>query len=82
MNFGLQSSTRAIGGGPRNFETWLGDKDDTSAGISSSNHHADVRALSLADGHGSVVVKVVDLWLECHEFEPSTAEDPPCGGGR
>ncbi|GFW41247.1 hypothetical protein TNCV_1002401 [Trichonephila clavipes] len=29
-------------------------------------------------GRGSLVVKVTDSWPECHEFEPSTAEDPPC----
>ncbi|GFY20931.1 hypothetical protein TNCV_3989751 [Trichonephila clavipes] len=28
-------------------------------------------------GHGSLVVKVMDSWLACHEFEPSAAEDPP-----
>ncbi|GFV19162.1 hypothetical protein TNCV_3223801 [Trichonephila clavipes] len=31
-------------------------------------------------GRGSLVVKVT--WLTCHEFEPSTAEDPPCRGGQ
>ncbi|GFW99085.1 hypothetical protein TNCV_3008551 [Trichonephila clavipes] len=29
-------------------------------------------------GHGSIEVKVMDSWWACHEFEPSTAEDPPC----
>ncbi|GFX98589.1 hypothetical protein TNCV_1501671 [Trichonephila clavipes] len=24
----------------------------------------------------------MDSWSACHEFEPSTAEDPPCRGGR
>ncbi|GFW43737.1 hypothetical protein TNCV_4770861 [Trichonephila clavipes] len=28
----------------------------------------------------SLVVEVPDSWLTCHEFEPSAAEDPPCGG--
>ncbi|GFU86261.1 hypothetical protein TNCV_369171 [Trichonephila clavipes] len=28
----------------------------------------------------SQVVKVTDLWPVGHEFEPSTAEDPPCRG--
>ncbi|GFS76485.1 hypothetical protein TNCV_1621061 [Trichonephila clavipes] len=32
-------------------------------------------------GRGSLVVKVTDLRLACHEFEPSTAEDPPCRKG-
>ncbi|GFY03054.1 hypothetical protein TNCV_980591 [Trichonephila clavipes] len=27
------------------------------------------------------MAKVTDLWPACHEFEPSTAEDPPCRGG-
>ncbi|GFT46102.1 hypothetical protein TNCV_2812171 [Trichonephila clavipes] len=29
-------------------------------------------------GHGCQVVKVTDSRPACHEFEPSTAEDPPC----
>ncbi|GFS72490.1 uncharacterized protein TNCV_2116331 [Trichonephila clavipes] len=28
--------------------------------------------------HGSLVVKVTVSWPVCHEFEPSTDEDPPC----
>ncbi|GFV68775.1 CCHC-type domain-containing protein [Trichonephila clavipes] len=28
---------------------------------------------------GSLVVNVTDTWLACHEFGPSTSEDPPCG---
>ncbi|GFX97209.1 hypothetical protein TNCV_556991 [Trichonephila clavipes] len=28
-------------------------------------------------GHGSLKVKVTDSWLACHEFEPSTTENPP-----
>ncbi|GFV43584.1 hypothetical protein TNCV_1613581 [Trichonephila clavipes] len=28
----------------------------------------------------SLVVKVTDSWLTCHELEPSTSEDPPCKG--
>ncbi|GFY04429.1 uncharacterized protein TNCV_4415171 [Trichonephila clavipes] len=31
-------------------------------------------------GRGSLVVKVTDSWSTCHEFEPNTAEDPPCRG--
>ncbi|GFX34023.1 hypothetical protein TNCV_912241 [Trichonephila clavipes] len=31
-------------------------------------------------GHGSLVVKITDSWLACHEFEPSITEDPPCSG--
>ncbi|GFY35215.1 hypothetical protein TNCV_5045891 [Trichonephila clavipes] len=26
----------------------------------------------------TLVLKVADTWLERYEFEPSTAEDPPC----
>ncbi|GFU66687.1 hypothetical protein TNCV_3111711 [Trichonephila clavipes] len=33
-------------------------------------------------GHGSPVIRVMDSWLACHDFEPSTAEDPPCRGCR
>ncbi|GFV69338.1 hypothetical protein TNCV_2943081 [Trichonephila clavipes] len=29
-------------------------------------------------GCDSLVVKVMDSWLACHEFEPGAAEDPPC----
>ncbi|GFW72497.1 hypothetical protein TNCV_3797251 [Trichonephila clavipes] len=28
----------------------------------------------------SLGVKVMDSWPACHEFEPSTTEDSPCGG--
>ncbi|GFX06080.1 hypothetical protein TNCV_446551 [Trichonephila clavipes] len=31
-------------------------------------------------GHDSLVVKVTNLWLVCHEYKPSTAEDPACRG--
>ncbi|GFV49906.1 hypothetical protein TNCV_1391881 [Trichonephila clavipes] len=31
-------------------------------------------------GHGSQVVKVLDCGWPRHEFEPSTAKDPPCSG--
>ncbi|PRD31438.1 UNVERIFIED_CONTAM: hypothetical protein NCL1_23560 [Trichonephila clavipes] len=33
------SYTRAFGDGPRNFESWSSDVDDTSAGILSPNYH-------------------------------------------
>ncbi|GFT17190.1 hypothetical protein TNCV_4739021 [Trichonephila clavipes] len=33
-------------------------------------------------GHGSLVVKLTDSWLVYPEFEPVTAEDPTCRGGR
>ncbi|GFU57557.1 hypothetical protein TNCV_3637191 [Trichonephila clavipes] len=33
-------------------------------------------------GRGSLDVKVMNSWSACHEFEPSTAEDPPCRGCR
>ncbi|GFT73353.1 uncharacterized protein TNCV_4009631 [Trichonephila clavipes] len=31
-------------------------------------------------GYGNLVVRVTHSWPACHEFEPSTAEDPPCRG--
>ncbi|GFX53597.1 hypothetical protein TNCV_2327121 [Trichonephila clavipes] len=34
----------------------------------------------LKRGRGSLVIKVMDSWLDCHEFEPSTTEDPPDRG--
>ncbi|GFT29138.1 hypothetical protein TNCV_3587491 [Trichonephila clavipes] len=33
-------------------------------------------------GRGILVVKIMDSWLACHEFEPSTTEDPPGKGYR
>ncbi|GFW84212.1 hypothetical protein TNCV_4878751 [Trichonephila clavipes] len=33
-------------------------------------------------GCSSLVVKVMDLWLVCHKFEPSTTKDPPCRGSQ
>ncbi|GFW75850.1 histone-lysine N-methyltransferase SETMAR [Trichonephila clavipes] len=32
----------------------------------------------LCCSRGSLVVKVTDSWTKCHEFEPSTVEEPPC----
>ncbi|GFY02663.1 hypothetical protein TNCV_3505431 [Trichonephila clavipes] len=32
-------------------------------------------------GRGSLVLKVTDSWPVCQEFEPSTAEHPPCREG-
>ncbi|GFV15416.1 hypothetical protein TNCV_4834421 [Trichonephila clavipes] len=29
-------------------------------------------------GYGSLVVKVMDSWPACYEFEPSTTVDPQC----
>ncbi|GFT73458.1 hypothetical protein TNCV_4020961 [Trichonephila clavipes] len=34
----------------------------------------------LKGDRGSLVVKVTDSWLACHEFEFNTTEDPPCRG--
>ncbi|GFV54446.1 hypothetical protein TNCV_2865301 [Trichonephila clavipes] len=31
-------------------------------------------------GRVCLVVKVTDSWLACHEFQPSTAENPTCRG--
>ncbi|GFV56074.1 uncharacterized protein TNCV_2266601 [Trichonephila clavipes] len=31
-----------------------------------------------SSGRGSLVVKVMDSWPACHEFEPSATKDPPC----
>ncbi|GFW39351.1 hypothetical protein TNCV_1833341 [Trichonephila clavipes] len=36
--------------------------------------------LSVLSGRNGLVVKVTDSWPAGHEFEPSTAEDPPCRG--
>ncbi|GFW60731.1 hypothetical protein TNCV_570771 [Trichonephila clavipes] len=33
-------------------------------------------------GRRSLMNKVTDSWLVCHEFEPHTAEDPRCREGR
>ncbi|GFX22071.1 hypothetical protein TNCV_3054271 [Trichonephila clavipes] len=37
---------------------------------------------SLEGGHLSLVVKFMDSWLACHEFERSTSEDSLCRGNR
>ncbi|GFT85568.1 hypothetical protein TNCV_4252951 [Trichonephila clavipes] len=34
------------------------------------------------DERGSLVIKVTDSWLACHQFEPSTSEDSPYRGDR
>ncbi|GFS61384.1 hypothetical protein TNCV_3105621 [Trichonephila clavipes] len=34
------------------------------------------------EGCGSLVVKVTNSWLACHEFKPGTVEDPSCTGDR
>ncbi|GFU45899.1 hypothetical protein TNCV_5102101 [Trichonephila clavipes] len=31
---------------------------------------------------GSILVKIKDSWLECHEFELSSGEDPSCRIGQ
>ncbi|GFU37669.1 hypothetical protein TNCV_2480591 [Trichonephila clavipes] len=36
--------------------------------------------MSLYSAKRGLVVKVVDSWPAGHEFEPSSAEDPPCRG--
>ncbi|GFX45517.1 hypothetical protein TNCV_2740541 [Trichonephila clavipes] len=36
----------------------------------------------LEGGHSSLVVKVRDSWLACHEFESGTAEDQLCRDSR
>ncbi|GFU69154.1 integrase catalytic domain-containing protein [Trichonephila clavipes] len=46
-----------------------------------NSHHSYHSSLVLfCRGRGSLVVKVTDSWPECHEFEPCTAEGPPCRG--
>ncbi|GFY08726.1 hypothetical protein TNCV_5006391 [Trichonephila clavipes] len=37
-----------------------------------------IKKYERSSGHGSLVVKATDSWLVYYEFEPSTAEDPPC----
>ncbi|GFX20256.1 hypothetical protein TNCV_1438151 [Trichonephila clavipes] len=36
--------------------------------------------LQFYHSRGSLVVKVMDSWLACNEFQPSDAEDSPCWG--
>ncbi|GFV53876.1 transposable element Tcb1 transposase [Trichonephila clavipes] len=33
-------------------------------------------------GPGTLVAKIKDTWLACHEFESSATENPPCGKGQ
>ncbi|GFW45536.1 hypothetical protein TNCV_3244761 [Trichonephila clavipes] len=39
------------------------------------------RRLKYFGGCGSLVVKLADSWLACHELEPSAADDPSCRRG-
>ncbi|GFW07404.1 hypothetical protein TNCV_865761 [Trichonephila clavipes] len=38
----------------------------------------DSSVTTFENGRGSLVVKVTDSWLVCHDFEPGTTEDSPC----
>ncbi|GFW37061.1 hypothetical protein TNCV_5019591 [Trichonephila clavipes] len=40
------------------------------------------RFVTIQCGRGSLVIKVTDSWLMCHEFWPSTPEDFPRRGDR
>ncbi|GFX23715.1 hypothetical protein TNCV_3596571 [Trichonephila clavipes] len=44
----LFSYTRAFGDGPRNFEPWLSDVDDTIAGITFPKYHINGRTFELS----------------------------------
>ncbi|GFY10671.1 hypothetical protein TNCV_2194921 [Trichonephila clavipes] len=44
------------------------------------DRHAIKILLTNIYGRGSLVVKVTDSCPTCHEFQPSTSEDPPCRG--
>ncbi|GFY35220.1 hypothetical protein TNCV_5045941 [Trichonephila clavipes] len=46
FNVTLFSYTRAFGDGPRNFEPWSSDEDDTRAGTPSPNYHTNGRTFS------------------------------------
>ncbi|GFW93748.1 hypothetical protein TNCV_4542751 [Trichonephila clavipes] len=46
--FAIQSYMRAFGDGPRNFEPWSSDVDDTSAGTPSPNYHTNGRTSQLS----------------------------------
>ncbi|GFX17805.1 DUF4817 domain-containing protein [Trichonephila clavipes] len=67
---------------PRRTTTWF----KVTMSITKSPRVAeqcDVNIRSLTQyGRGSLVMKVTDSWPACREFEPSTAEDSPCRGGR
>ncbi|GFX09806.1 hypothetical protein TNCV_654051 [Trichonephila clavipes] len=36
--------------------------------------------LEISDDRGSLMIKVTDSWILCHEFELGTTEDSPCRG--
>ncbi|GFT63673.1 hypothetical protein TNCV_871021 [Trichonephila clavipes] len=48
---------------------------DTTSGV-------EIDLAETYSGYSSLVVKVTDSWLACHEFEPSIAEEPPFRGSR
>ncbi|GFW72855.1 hypothetical protein TNCV_1266981 [Trichonephila clavipes] len=43
-----------------------------------SVNYSDYLTYILSGDRGSLMVKITDSWLSCHEFEPSTTKDPPC----
>ncbi|GFU59601.1 hypothetical protein TNCV_3185721 [Trichonephila clavipes] len=67
---------------PRNFESQSRDEDDTRAGnpLYKPPYPVNVSTLSGFAARGSLVVKVTESWLACHELKPCSIEDPPCWG--
>ncbi|GFX60031.1 hypothetical protein TNCV_4557121 [Trichonephila clavipes] len=59
---------------------WMGDVEMTSLQGHSPDKRQMSKLLGSYGGYGSLVVKVMGSLLACHEFEPSTTENPPYRG--
>ncbi|GFY09673.1 hypothetical protein TNCV_381671 [Trichonephila clavipes] len=64
--------TRAFGNGPRNFEPWSSDVDDTRADTPSPNYHTspreDVSALYRFNVHRCPTRRVLWYWARTHDI--------------
>ncbi|GFV77011.1 hypothetical protein TNCV_690811 [Trichonephila clavipes] len=78
-NMILTDYTKAFGKGPRNFEPWSTDEDDTRTRTTSPNpHHTNGRSFELytdltctAPLHGgSLLVLGSNSWHDCHDAIP------------
>ncbi|GFX30498.1 hypothetical protein TNCV_3461491 [Trichonephila clavipes] len=71
-----RKSSREVGGRGREVRG-----PDHPQGVLPQNWDETELNHSVTYGRSNLVVKVKDSWPACHEFETSTAKDPPCWGG-
>ncbi|GFU49065.1 transposable element Tcb1 transposase [Trichonephila clavipes] len=62
----MESWAKTIGDGPRNF-------------VPPSSYKHNHPTLQTSSVRCSLVIKVIDSFPACHEFEPSSTEGSPCG---